>query len=41
VLFSAYFVWSAKTEETIMSAQFPQPYADYMKRTKMFVPFVF
>jgi len=41
VLFSAYFVWSAKTEEKIMSAQFPQAYADYMKRSKMFVPFVF
>jgi protein-S-isoprenylcysteine O-methyltransferase Ste14 len=40
VLFGAYFVWSAKTEENIMTAQFPQLYADYKKRTKMFIPFV-
>lgn len=40
VLFGGYFVWSAKTEEKIMTAQFPQLYADYMSRTKMFIPFV-
>ena len=40
VLFGIYFIWSAKTEENIMTAQFPQLYADYMKRTKMFIPFL-
>lgn len=40
VLFSVYFVWSAKTEEKIMRAQFPDRYPEYMKRTKMLVPFV-
>lgn len=41
ILFAAYFVWSAKTEERIMGEQFPQRYPNYMKRTKMFIPFVY
>jgi protein-S-isoprenylcysteine O-methyltransferase Ste14 len=40
VLFCVYFVWSAKTEEKIMRGQFPEQYPEYMKRTKMLVPFV-
>jgi protein-S-isoprenylcysteine O-methyltransferase Ste14 len=41
VLFIVYFIWSAKTEEGIMAEQFPQAYSAYMKRTKMFIPFIF
>jgi protein-S-isoprenylcysteine O-methyltransferase Ste14 len=40
ILFSSYFVWSAKTEEKIMREQFTDQYPEYMKRTKMLVPFV-
>jgi protein-S-isoprenylcysteine O-methyltransferase Ste14 len=40
-LFTAYFIWSAKTEEKIMGEQFPQFYHGYMKRTRMFIPFIF
>ncbi len=39
-LFCAYFVWSAKTEEKIMRAQFPDLYPRYVERTKMLIPFV-
>ncbi len=35
-----YFVYSARTEEKLMREQFPEQYPAYMKRTKMFVPFV-
>lgn len=41
VLLTAYFVWSANTEEKIMTAQFPQRYPGYAKRSKMFIPFIF
>jgi protein-S-isoprenylcysteine O-methyltransferase Ste14 len=40
VLFGIYFVYSARKEEKLMMAQFPQQYPQYMSRTKMFVPFV-
>ena len=40
VLFGAYFVTSARREETLMLEQFPQQYRDYMARTKMLVPFL-
>jgi protein-S-isoprenylcysteine O-methyltransferase Ste14 len=40
VLFSIYFVWSAKTEEKIICEQFRDKYPAYMKRTKMLIPFV-
>jgi protein-S-isoprenylcysteine O-methyltransferase Ste14 len=40
VLFGIYFVYSARKEETLMMAQFPQQYPQYMNRTKMFVPLV-
>lgn len=41
VLFAPYFVASGRTEEKLMLEQFPEQYADYMKRTKMLLPFVF
>jgi protein-S-isoprenylcysteine O-methyltransferase Ste14 len=40
-VFLAYFVYAAKVEERSMIRQFPGVYAEYMKRTKMLVPFVF
>ena len=40
VLFSAYFFYSARREEALMREQFPRQYPDYMRRTKMIVPFV-
>jgi protein-S-isoprenylcysteine O-methyltransferase Ste14 len=39
-LFGIYFVYSARKEEKLMLAQFPQQYPQYMSRTKMFVPLV-
>jgi protein-S-isoprenylcysteine O-methyltransferase Ste14 len=41
ILFSGYFVYSARREEKIMIAQFPQQYPAYMRRTTMLLPFVF
>jgi protein-S-isoprenylcysteine O-methyltransferase Ste14 len=40
VLFSAYFVYAARREESIMSTQFPGQYPAYMRRTRMLLPFV-
>lgn len=40
VLFAPYFVYSARREEELMLAQFPAQYPDYMRRTKMIIPFV-
>jgi protein-S-isoprenylcysteine O-methyltransferase Ste14 len=40
VLFGIYFVYSARKEEKLMMAQFPEQYPQYMSRTKMFVPFI-
>jgi protein-S-isoprenylcysteine O-methyltransferase Ste14 len=40
ILFSGYFVYSARCEEKIMIAQFPEQYPAYMRRTRMLVPFV-
>ncbi len=40
VLGAAFFVYSARTEEKLMLEQFPEQYPAYMKRTKMFVPFI-
>jgi protein-S-isoprenylcysteine O-methyltransferase Ste14 len=39
--FLVYFVWAAKTEEKIMRNEFPNQYPDYMKRSKMLIPFIF
>jgi protein-S-isoprenylcysteine O-methyltransferase Ste14 len=41
VLFGSYFVYSAKREEQMLQAQFPQRYASYMQRTGMLLPHVF
>jgi protein-S-isoprenylcysteine O-methyltransferase Ste14 len=40
ILFGLYFVYSARREEELMCEQFPAQYPDYMRRTKMIVPFV-
>lgn len=34
------FVASARREERMLIAQYPDRYRDYMKRTRMFVPYV-
>jgi len=36
-----YFIYSAKQEEKSMMLQFPDRYAEYMKGTKMLIPFIF
>jgi protein-S-isoprenylcysteine O-methyltransferase Ste14 len=41
IFFLVYFVWAAKNEEKIMLGEFGEKYADYMKRSKMLVPFIF
>lgn len=41
VLYFTYFMVSARTEEKMMLAQFPDAYPAYRKRTKMLIPFVF
>jgi protein-S-isoprenylcysteine O-methyltransferase Ste14 len=40
VFLGIYFTYSAKVEEGIMLKQFPDEYPAYMKKTKMFVPFI-
>jgi protein-S-isoprenylcysteine O-methyltransferase Ste14 len=40
-LYFAYFLVSARTEEKMMLAQFPDTYPAYRRRTKMLIPFVF
>lgn len=40
VLALAYFLVSARTEETMMLAQFPDAYPAYRRRTRMLIPFV-
>ena len=39
-LYFAYFIFSARTEEKMMLAQFPDSYPAYRRRTKMLIPFV-
>ena len=41
VLYFAYFLFSARTEERMMLAQFPDTYPAYRRRTRMLIPFVF
>lgn len=36
----AYFVYSARIEEHNLSKKLPKIYPDYVRRTKMFIPFV-
>jgi protein-S-isoprenylcysteine O-methyltransferase Ste14 len=40
-LYFAYFIFSARSEERTMLAQFPDAYPAYRRRTKMLIPFVF
>ncbi|HEY7889172.1 MAG TPA: isoprenylcysteine carboxylmethyltransferase family protein [Steroidobacteraceae bacterium] len=40
-LYVIYFIASARTEEKMMLAQFPDAYLAYRRRTKMLIPFVF
>ncbi|MGA9367369.1 MAG: isoprenylcysteine carboxylmethyltransferase family protein [Steroidobacteraceae bacterium] len=40
-LYFAYFLFSARSEEKTMLAQFPDAYPAYRRRTKMLIPFVF
>ncbi len=35
-----YFVYSARREERWMAEQFPFEYSEYMKRTRMLIPFI-
>jgi protein-S-isoprenylcysteine O-methyltransferase Ste14 len=37
----AYFIYSAITEEEIMSKKFPEAYPRYKAKTKMLIPFLF
>jgi protein-S-isoprenylcysteine O-methyltransferase Ste14 len=39
-IMGAYFLYSARVEERLMSASFPNDYAAYRARTKMLIPFV-
>lgn len=41
VLYFGYFLFSARMEEKMMLAQFPDAYPAYRRRTKMLIPFVF
>jgi protein-S-isoprenylcysteine O-methyltransferase Ste14 len=40
-LYFTYFIFSARSEEKTMLAQFPDAYPAYRRRTKMLIPFVF
>jgi protein-S-isoprenylcysteine O-methyltransferase Ste14 len=40
-LYFAYFLFSARSEEKTMRAQFPDAYPAYRRHTKMLIPFVF
>jgi len=40
IVFGAYFIYSARREEKLMIAQFPEQYCEYMKRTKMLLPYM-
>ncbi len=40
ILMTAYFIWSARTEEQYLTTQFPDAYPAYRARTRMLLPFV-
>jgi protein-S-isoprenylcysteine O-methyltransferase Ste14 len=40
VLLGAYFIYSARVEEGLMTSSFPSQYPSYRARTKMLIPFV-
>jgi protein-S-isoprenylcysteine O-methyltransferase Ste14 len=41
VIFAIYFIYSAVTEEKLMTKEFPKVYPAYKARTKMLIPFIF
>jgi protein-S-isoprenylcysteine O-methyltransferase Ste14 len=41
VVFGAYFIYSATSEERYMAGEFPDTYPGYKRSTKMLIPFVF
>jgi protein-S-isoprenylcysteine O-methyltransferase Ste14 len=41
VIAGIYFIYSAKTEEKIMTKQFPKVYPTYKNKTKMLIPFIY
>ncbi|HUD11814.1 MAG TPA: isoprenylcysteine carboxylmethyltransferase family protein [Candidatus Saccharimonadia bacterium] len=38
---AAYFIFSATREEKLLTKQFPETYPNYVKESKMLIPFVF
>ena len=40
IFFTGLFIFSAKTEERLMTVQFPAEYSEYKKRSKTLIPFV-
>lgn len=40
VVMGAYFIYSARVEEGIMTSSFPDAYPSYREKTKMLIPFV-
>jgi protein-S-isoprenylcysteine O-methyltransferase Ste14 len=40
VLLAPLFIWRTGAEDKLMTAQFPDEYPEYMKRTKKLIPFV-
>ena len=38
ILFGAYFVYSARREEALMTSQFPEAYPAYIRRSRMLLP---
>ncbi len=40
IIFGGYFIYSARREEKMLVAQFPDTYPAYMKKTKMLLPFL-
>jgi len=41
IIIAVYFIFSAVTEERLMTKEFPKVYPDYKARTKMLIPFIF
>ena len=41
IVLGGYFIYSAKKEEKSMLLHFPDKYPEYMKRTKMLIPYLF
>ena len=40
VVVCPYFIYSARTEERLMTQQFPDAYPEYKRRTRALIPFV-